>query len=112
MVRMKRWSMLAATLCLIASCADTAENPGTVTDTGSGDSGATMDVATPPPSDVKDPAIEVQDPDKDSGKKPPDQGIKEWLPCTENADCPSSWCVETADGKTCTAGSDCAYSRV
>ena len=25
-----------------------------------------------------------------------------WQPCTENSDCDSGWCVETADGRTCT----------
>ncbi|MFT5434812.1 MAG: hypothetical protein ACI9OJ_005526, partial [Myxococcota bacterium] len=90
--------IVAMTLSLLTGCSDGDEDgaTGELTSDASQtvDVGGTVDTGPDVAVDVATPDIAV----------PIDAGptVKEFIACTENADCDSGWCVESADGKTCT----------
>ena len=92
-------------LFLLVACADESE-PGEnieLADSGSGGD-ATGSTVDPDGSSAPETSAGTDTPDVDlepDATEDPADPIP-WQPCTENADCESGWCVETADGRTCT----------
>ena len=100
---MTKWTWIAALALLFGlSCTDSEENdPIEAEDAGATDQ-ADVSGVTPSPDVL--PIDPDQGPSADPEIGEPDAGptVMEHIPCTENADCESGWCLETADGKTCT----------
>ena len=109
----RRTAILAATLLhmmllqiMLSACAGNEEageqvlpdsGPSADASEATGDTGTSpTDVGTPDETDGPDAGADAESSDST------EPWIAECAPCTENGDCGSGWCVETADGKCCT----------
>jgi len=96
---------VCAALCAASmiGCPDTVQQ-APVDVVQSGTSGDDEDAVARADATVPTPRIDAGPTVKDDATSTePDGGeTKIYVPCTDNADCDSGWCVETADGKTCT----------
>ena len=85
----------------LAGCPDSVENEGTPLDVGTGGGGGDALVNVDGGGTTGQTTGQDVVPDPGGGGKDVVE-VHEYTPCTENTDCPSGWCVETAEGKTCT----------
>ena len=103
-MRVRSWGLVCVAVLLVG-CPDTDEKAGEALDVigpadGDGAAGGGDIIALPadlgPAIDPGPAGVDIPEVE-DAGPS-----IKEFVPCTENGDCPSGWCLESADGKTCT----------